>query len=194
MNVNTFPPTTIPYSEQGRYGSSPTTQQATALARALTNTAMRLLNTSADKAVDVINRVAAARQQPIIQRTGYIDPIQDVVLGSAEDLARKAFVLFELADSRLIFWQSLSRTPGLGTPPLGQPAPRRKSSSSSFSSEVVMLRQQEQAAGEAVGLYCRALGFIAQATARIQGFWQQRGGESEASSELNESGSVPLMI
>ena len=113
----------------------------------------------------------------MIYRTGEIDPEEDELVCSVEEVARKAFVLFELADSRLVAWQVLARSPpGFGagsTPPFGQNSPRRKSSSSSFNSEVMALRQQEAAAGEAVVLYCKALAFIVQGTNRIQRYWER---------------------
>lgn len=195
QSLNIFPPTTISYPQDpgNRFGSSPSSLQTGALARAITNTAIRLIGTGATTAATAIAK-AAAKRRPSIFRTGEIDPVEDELVRSVEEVARKAFVLFELADSRLVAWQALARPPpGVGagsTPPFGQNSPRRKSSSSSFNSEVMVLRQQEAVAGEAVVLYCKALAFIMQGTNRIQRYWErvEKNAGYETSSELNESG------
>jgi len=191
--MNIFPPPTLSFPQDAgnRFGASPSSLTTGALARALTNTALRLIESSANTAATAIAK-AAAKRRPTIFRTGEIDPAEDDLVRSVEGVARKAFVLFELADSRLVTWQSLARTPGIGastTPPFGQNSPRRKSSSSSFSSEVMALRQQEATAGEAVVLYCKALAFIVLGTNRIQRYWErvERNAGYETSSELNES-------
>ncbi|ORX37575.1 hypothetical protein BD324DRAFT_641773 [Kockovaella imperatae] len=177
-----FPPTQL--FEQSRYGTSPSSLQTGALARALTNTAMRLIGTSANAAGNVIARATASKRRPTITRTGDLDAEEDDLLRSVEDCARKAFVLFELADSRLLTWQSLANLPSSSS----SAKPRRKSSSSSINSEVAVLRKQEIAAGEGVVLYCKALTFIVQGTNRIQRYWERRAknGAYETSSELNE--------
>jgi len=119
-------------------------------------------------------------------RTGEIDPAEDELLRKVEDVARKAFALFELADARLNAWQHLATTVGSATTGI---SPRRKSSSSSMNSEVVILRQQEAAAGEAVVLFCKALTFIVQGTNEIQRYWEMKaaGMGYETSQELNDS-------
>ena len=177
-----FPPAQL-YDQQ-RYGSSPSSLQTGALARALTNTAIRLIGTSANAATNAIARAASARR-PKITRSSDIDPEEDDLLRAVEDCARKAFVLFELADNRLLAWQGLAT---MSVPP-STGGTRRKSSSSSINSEVAMLRQQETAAGEAVVLYCKSLTFIVQGTGKIQRQWERRakGGGYETGAELNDS-------
>ncbi|ORY34580.1 hypothetical protein BCR39DRAFT_116114 [Naematelia encephala] len=183
MNVATFPPVSLPYADPSRFSTSPTALQTGALARALTNTAMRLIGTSADKAVTAFSRAAYPnRRRPSLLRTSSTDadPAEEELLRSVEDMARKAFVLFELADLRLATWQALAQAS-----PAFLGSLRRKSSSSSNNSELVAFRKQELAAGEACMLYCRALGYIVQGTSKIQRFWEISGGR-ETSSELND--------
>jgi serine/threonine-protein kinase ULK/ATG1 len=102
-----------------------------------------------------------------------MDEYEEGLLKAVEDLARKAFALFELGDNRLAAWNTLARGEGAvmdGSSPFANdaPIPRRKSSSSSANSELAMLRQQETAAGDACILYCKALGFIVKGTGIIQ--------------------------
>ena len=177
------------YDAATRFGSSPSSLQTGALARALTSTAIRLIGTSANVASNAIRAASASKRRPTIIRTGEIDPAEDELLCKVEDVARKAFALFELADSRLTAWQQLGSTVGTATTGI---SPRRKSSSSSMNSEVVILRQQEAAAGEAVVLFCKALTFIVQGTNEIQRYWelQATAMEHETSQELNDSEST----
>lgn len=141
--------------------------------------------------------------------TAEVDPAEEELLKAVEDLARKAFALFELGDVRLGNWNTLAQgrrdVTGLSRDPAqaqaqaqaqvqGSSSPfadnpiRRKSSSSSTNSEVLRLREQELAAGEACVLYCKALGFIVKGTNMIQRYWEERAGVvGEAGVELNES-------
>ncbi|EIW71440.1 hypothetical protein TREMEDRAFT_67767 [Tremella mesenterica DSM 1558] len=204
--LNILPPPLQAYAAEvsHRFSTSPGSLQTGALARALTNTAIRLIGTGANTAATVIARAASRRRPNIVRVSGDIDAAEDAVLRSAEGVARKAYALFELADARLVMWQQLARpatpTPvGAGTitsgpfmqvstPPFAA-SPRRKSSSSSLGSEVMMLRQQEAAAGDAVVLYCKALAFIVKGTNEIQAYWESRAsayGNYTASVELNE--------
>ena len=183
QTITVFPPAQL--YDQPRYGTSPSSLQTGALARALTNTAIKLIGTGANAAGNVLARAtSSSKRRPTIIRTGEIDPEEDDLLRAVEDYARKAFVLFELADQRLLAWQSLASLPAAGN----TPSPRRKSSSSSMNSEVALLRQQEAAAGEAVVLFAKALSFIAHGVTRIQKYWERRNDDAgETSSQLNES-------
>ena len=191
QNLNVFPPAQL-YEPMTRFGSSPSSLQTGTLARALTNTAIKLIGTSASAATNAIARAtatAASKHRPTIIRSGEINPAEEELLRKVEDVARKAFALFELADQRLGTWQHLATiasTPG-GTG-LGI-SPRRKSSSSSVNSDVFILRQQEAAAGEAVVLFCKALMFIVQGTTEIQRYWERKASEPayETSQDLNDS-------
>ncbi|WWD20429.1 serine/threonine-protein kinase ATG1 [Kwoniella shandongensis] len=208
QSLNTiFPPTTVPASygqdAAARFGISPSSLQTGALARVLTTTAIRLIGTSANSAATAIAR-AAAKRRPTIVRTGDIDPKEDELLRSVEEIARKAFVLFELADERLTAQEHLAHTARTATPPAGLTGTtppfsaqaavattRRKSSSSSLNNEVWILRQQEAAATDAVVLYVRALAFIAQAMDKVKRYWKDRRDQYDeyvASQELNEMG------
>ena len=189
QQLNVFPPPSIPgFSPDAvRYGTSPSSLQTGALARALTNTAIRLIGTGANQAATAIAR-ATAKRRPTVTRTstGEIDPAEDELIRSVEDVARKAFVLFELGDQKLNTWHQLARPPGVGGSSNTPPSPRRKLSSSSFNSEVMVLRQQQEAAGEATVLYCKALAFILQGTSRCQRYWENSTQAYETSPELNE--------
>ncbi|ODO11320.1 serine/threonine-protein kinase ATG1 [Cryptococcus amylolentus CBS 6273] len=207
-NLNYFPPAALSgspgYGQDAvaRFGVSP---QTGALARALTNTAIRLIGTGANSAATAIAK-ATAKHRPTIVRVSDIDAAEEELLRVIEDLARKAFVLFELADERLLAQTQLAQaarasTPtntGLTgtTPPFSMQAAaqgpnRRKSSSGSFSNEVWLLRQQEAAANEAVVLYMKSLAFIVKAMERVKRYWKGRTESYEgyvASQELNEMG------
>lgn len=194
---NIFPPATITsYSPENihapapRYGISPSSLQTGALARALTNTAIRMIGHGANTAATALARAsAAAKRRPTIARTGEMDDAEEELLRSVEDVARKAFALFELADSKLADWNALSsrRETAPGSSPASL-SPRRKSSSSSANAELAALRMQETAAGEACVLYCKSLGFIVKGTNMIQRYWETTGGEmGGAGVELNES-------
>ncbi|WRT69818.1 serine/threonine-protein kinase ATG1 [Kwoniella shivajii] len=199
--MNVFPPSNQPsYGQDAavRFGVSPSSLQSGALARAITNTALRMIGNSANTAATAIAR-ATIKRRPTILRTSDIDPAEDELLRSVEDVARKAFVLFELADERLLAQAQIASTarnaptptpPSLSgtTPPFSsQASNRRKSSSGSMNSEVWILRQQEAAANDAVVLYVKALSFVVQAMDKVKRYWKDRD-EHEASPELNEMG------
>lgn len=211
-SLNAFPPTTISASPSygqdaaARFGVSPGSLQTGALARALTNTAIRLIGTSANTAATAIAR-ATSKRRPNIVRVSDMDAAEDELLRIVEDLARKAFVLFELADERLLAQTQLAQTARTSSTPTGltgttppfsmqaaaaaQAGSRRKSSSSSMNSEVWILRQQEAAANDAVVLYMKSLAFIVKAMDKVKRYWKSRTDVSDgyvASQELNEMG------
>ncbi|WWC92685.1 uncharacterized protein L201_007644 [Kwoniella dendrophila CBS 6074] len=207
QSLNMFPPSNQPSYGQdaaSRFGVSPSSLQTGALARAITNTALRMIGNSANTAATAIAR-ATVKRRPTILRTSDIDPAEDELLRSVEDIARKAFVLFELADERLLAQASIANTARNAstptptpssltgtTPPFSsqaqiQASNRRKSSSGSMNSEVWILRQQEAAANDAVVLYMRSLTFIVHAMDKVKRYWRDRD-EREASPELNEMG------
>lgn len=192
-SLNVFPPAQI-YDGLTRYGSSPSSLQTGTLARALTNTALRLIGTSANAATNVINRATSgSTRRPTIIRTGEMDNTEEKLLRDVEDVARKAFALFELADARLSMWQQLGASAQSNT---GTGTPHRRSSSSSVNSEVFILRQQEVLAGEATNLLYKSLTFIVKGIRTIQEYWTSDrahaiGGSSQ---ELNESESTALSL
>lgn len=185
-SLNVFPPAQI-YDTAVRYGSSPSSLQTGTLARALTNTALRLIGTSANAATNAITRATSgSTRRPTIARTGDMDREEEELLRKVEDIARKAFALFELADSRLSIWQHLAASAQANDRSV---SPNRRSSSSSVNSEVLILRQQEAVAGEATNLLCKALAFIVKGIRTIQEYWtlqNTRGGQG-LSQELNDS-------
>ncbi|WWC73813.1 uncharacterized protein I206_107785 [Kwoniella pini CBS 10737] len=210
QSLNMFPPSNQPsYGQDAatRFGVSPTSLQTGALARAITHTALRMIGNSANTAATAIAR-ATTKRRPTILRTSDIDPAEDELLRSVEDIARKAFVLFELADERLVAQAQIANTARSSTPigsTTGAPSSltgttppfssqasasasnQRKSSSGSMNSEVWILRQQEAAANDAVVLYMRSLKYIVLAMDKIKRYWRDKD-EREASPELNEMG------
>lgn len=187
--------------------SSPSSLPSNALTRALTNTAVRLLNSAANTSATAIARATGSsnKRWPLVERSGEIDPDEGDILDLLEDTARKAFVLFDLADTRLFQWSQTVRpsatsatitphtlAPSPGAPPFSIPpvGGRRKSSSSSTNSELIALRQQEDAAGDACALYFKSLAFICAGHERFKRYWEARKMRSvdyEISAELNES-------
>jgi serine/threonine-protein kinase ULK/ATG1 len=161
----------------------------------LTNTAIRLIGSSANSAATALVR-AASKRRPTINRTTEVNAQEDDLLKRVEDLARKAFVLFELADSRLVRWQELSPGGPSGsahTPPFANTY-RRKSSSSSANSELLALRQQEAAAGEAVLLYAKAMSFITLGTQCVKTFVDDHRGYSDGSLSFDNINPSPELV
>ena len=203
--LNVFPPTAgssqgYPHEGYHRYGSSPSSYQTGALARAFTTTAIRLIGSSANSAATALVR-AASKRRPTITRTTEVDPAEDELLKKVEDLARKAFVLFELADTRLVHWQRLGsalqpqppHVPTGNTPPFAGSS-RRKSSSSSTSSELNILRQQETAAGEGVMLYAKAMSFITLGTQCVKSFVDDHRGYSDGVLSFDNVNPSPELV
>jgi serine/threonine-protein kinase ULK/ATG1 len=197
--MNAFPPSSgYAHETYHRHGSSPTSYQAgSALARALTNTAIRLIGSSANSAATALVR-AASKRRPTIHRTTEVNAAEDDLLKRVEDLARKAFVLFELADSRLVRWQELGSALPSGsahthTPPFTS-SWRRKSSSSSANSELAVLRQQEAAAGEAVLLYAKAMSFITLGTQCVKTFVDDHRGYSDGLLSFDNTNPSPELV
>lgn len=207
-------PTVFP--PPGAYAMSPDRRPSLpsshALARVLTNTAVRLLNTSASTAATAIARAtgtATYKRWPQVERSGELDPAEGVLLDYLEDTAHKAYVLFDLADSRIVQWSQSSRMPSVqsqtpsatitqhnsppsNAPPFAvPPVSRRKSSASSTTGDVLALRQQEEAAGDACALYFKSLAFICAGHERFKRYWdlrERRGNNHQISAELNERG------
>jgi serine/threonine-protein kinase ULK/ATG1 len=194
--LNAFPPSSGYTHESYRYGSSPTSYQAgSALARALTNTAIRIIGSSANSAATALVR-AASKRRPTIHRTTEVNAAEDDLLRKVEDLARKAFVLFELADSRLVKWQELGTSLPTGSthnPPFANTW-RRKSSSSSANSEITVLRQQEAASGEAVLLYAKAMSFITLGTQCVKTFVDDHRGYSDGLLSFDNANPSPELV
>ncbi|KAL1412572.1 Serine/threonine-protein kinase [Vanrija albida] len=204
-----FPPPGTYAISPDRHSASPSSLPANALARVLTNTAVRLLNSSANTAATAIARATgtSTKKWPLVERSGEIDPDEGIILDFLEDTARKAYVLFDLADQRLLLWSQTSRQPSSissatitsTTPPSTNAPPfsvppvsitgRRKSSASSTSSDILALRQQEAAAGDACALYFKSLAFICAGHERFKQYWEARSTrnvEYQTSAELNE--------
>lgn len=156
---------------------------------------MRLIGSSANSAATALVR-ATSKGRPQITRTTEVDQAEDDMLKNVEDVARKAFVLFELADSRLVQWQQLGAGAGPhlsgNTPPYS--SYRRKSSGSSANSELMVLRQQEAAAGEAVHLYVKAMTFITVGFQYIGSFVDRERGYSDGPLSFNDMSPSPELV
>lgn len=210
-----LPHTPTVFPPPGAYAMSsdrrPSLPSSHALARVLTNTAVRLLNTSASTAATALARATGAnyKRWPQVERSGELDPDEGELLDFLEDTAHKAFALFDLADTRLVQWSQLSRMPPQqvqspsatitqrnsppspsNTPPFAvPPVSRRKSSASSMSGDVLALRQQVEAAGDACALYFKSLAFICAGHERFKRYWElreRRSSNYQTSAELNE--------
>jgi serine/threonine-protein kinase ULK/ATG1 len=189
QGLNAFPPQTIPYDPTQRISVSPSSLQTGALARALTNTALRIYdastaaaNTALSRATSQTHANAFPRRSSTSSSTRPAHPLEQDLLKTVEDLSRKAYALLDLADSRLQTYSTLAKS--MENRPVPS-AVRRKSSSSSFNSEVMVLRQQEVCAGEAVVLYNKGLGYVYKGIVAIQGYWEREGG-GELSGEVND--------
>lgn len=139
-----------------------------------------------------------------------VDPEEERVLADLEDIAQKALVLFEFADTKVL--QILPPTPSsstsLGTPsyfshlaareqaasnPFSaiptSPSMRRGSSSSSERPLVMASSAKaEVLAAEALLLYLKALAFLGKGIERARRFWASRPSDSAAAStDFNEA-------
>lgn len=201
-----FPPPGYGFSPD-RHATPSSLPTSNALARVLTNTAVRLLNSAASTSATALARAtgSAPKRWPLVERSAEIDPDEGDLLDVLEDAARKAFALLDLADGRLLQWSTSARQPSAtithatGAPPFSiQPVnPRRKSSSSSTSSDLLALRQQEEAAGDACALYFKSLAFICVGHERFKRYWETRQGrnlEYQPSADLNDSEYFPASL
>jgi serine/threonine-protein kinase ULK/ATG1 len=205
---------------QQRYGSSPSSGGV--LARAISLASARLFGgpTSASIAAagaGVVAR-ASARRKALIQ-SGEADPAEESLINQLEDLAQKAFVVFEFADTKIgaILSAASGATSGLAGTPVGatsntdspgsgsssgfpqlsqspaiaqsQAFQRRRSSFNSTSESEVSFFRLDVVAAEALALYLKSLAFLQKGMEAAKNFWQARDGGIEASADLNEGAS-----
>lgn len=203
-------------SQPHRYGSSPSSGGV--LARAISLASARLFGgpTSASIAAagaGVVAR-ASARRKALIQ-AGEADPAEESLINQLEDLAQKAFVVFEFADSKIgaILSAASGATSGIVGTPAGvdnnspgsgsssgfahavsqspvtaqsQAFQRRRSSFNSTAESDVSFFRLDVVAAEALVLYLKALAFLQKGMESAKAFWQSREGSIEASADLNE--------
>lgn len=182
----------------------------TAIAKALNMASLKIFGSPTD---GIFLRRASARRP--IPRTVQVDPDEDQVLVDLEDIAQKALVLFDFADSKIIQFMpptpQTSSSTSLGTPsyfahvanreqqqqqqvsnpfsavPIS-PAMRRTSSSSSERPLVLASSgaRGDVLAAEAMVLYLRSLAFLSKGIERARRYWSNRIHDHPASSDLNE--------
>lgn len=165
----------------------------------------------------ILVRRSSARK-PITRSAQVVDPEEDKVLADLEDIAQKALVLFDYADSKIM--QILPPTPqtssstSLGTPSyfshvaareqsasnpfsaIPTPSsPQMRRTSSSSSDRPFVLANSAKAdvlAAEAVVLYLKSLAFLHKGIEKARHHWSNRAPEQVASSDFNEGELVAL--
>lgn len=189
-----------------RYATSQSPLQTGALARALTNTAIRLIGSAANQGATVLARVASGRVPTLLRITANLDPIEDQLLDKLEDIARKAYALFDLGDLKIFQWSKYARgvssipvlppnyQSGSTPPPFALQTLSRRRSSSSSNPDVQVMRYQEGLAGEAMVLYIKALAFIIKGSEKAQRYFDTtlRSPGYEMTRELNDCQYLPF--
>jgi serine/threonine-protein kinase ULK2 len=190
--------------QDGRPSGSPGSLQSHSLARAISSASLRWFGSSP---VNVLSRFSGrpwARARTLTQGTEDA-AAEDELLDYLGDIARKATVLFEFADSKLALCVTALRTsPALGglpaaiatdhSPaniPTDQPRARRRSSSGSTSSGDLTAARLEVLCAEALVLYLKALAFLQHGVERARKFWENSAAPNSglgSSPDFNESG------
>lgn len=160
----------------------------------------------------------ASTRKPINRTAQVVDPDEDRVMAELEDIAQKALVMFDFADSKIV--QILPPTPqtssstSLGTPsyfshvaareqaasnpfsPVPTPSsPSMRRTSSSSSERPFVLASSAKAdvlAAEAMVLYLKSLAFLGKGIEKARKFWSQRHSDQAASADFNEGASCGL--
>jgi serine/threonine-protein kinase ULK/ATG1 len=133
------------------------------------------------------------------------DPAEEALMTNLEDLAQKAHVLFEFADSKLAQCMYPSKaSPGGGLSGTGtgfspnsysyfqqqSAMSRRRSSSGSTSSMDINVARMETLCAEAMVLYLKSLGFLQNGVEQAKQFWEGKAAVVDVvktSAEFNES-------
>lgn len=183
-----------------------------AIAKALNMASLKIFGSPTD---GILVRRSSARK-PITRSAQVVDPEEDKVLSDLEDIAQKALVLFDFADSKIM--QILPPTPqtssstSLGTPSYfshvaareqsaSNPfsavptpsSPQMRRTSSSSSDRPFVLANSAKAdvlAAEAVVLYLKSLAFLHKGIEKARHHWSNRAPEQVASSDFNEGEAV----
>lgn len=209
-------PRSIPAIE--RFPGSPLAlvgSPSAALAKAFSNlSSLKLFGSPTDGIL--VRRRSARKPIPRSMTPAAVDPEEERVLADLEDIAQKALVLFEFADTKVL--QILPPTPSsstsLGTPsyfshlaareqaasnPFSaiptSPSMRRGSSSSSERPLVMASSAKADVlAAEALLLYLKALAFLGKGIERARRFWASRPSDSAAAStDFNEGASFGVL-
>lgn len=176
-----------------------------AIAKVLNMASLKIFGSPTD---GILLRRSSARK-PITRTTQVVDPVEDKVLADLEDIAQKALVIFDFADSRIM--QILPPTPqsssstSLGTPSyFSHVAAREQAASNPFSPVPTAMRRTSSSsserpfvlassaradvlAAEAMVLYLKALAFLSIGMEKARKFWENRPSpEQPATPDFNE--------
>ncbi|KAM0753377.1 kinase-like protein [Meredithblackwellia eburnea MCA 4105] len=176
-----------------------------AIAKVLSMAGLKLFGSPSD---GILLRRSSARK-PIQRSSQAVDPEEEKVLADLEDIAQKALVIFDFADSKIM--QLLPPTPqsssstSLGTPsyfshlaarehaasnPFSPvPTPMRRTSSSSSERPFVMASsaRADVLAAESLVLYLKSLAFLGKGIEKARKFWLNRTPDQAASSDFNDA-------
>ncbi|KAK4054701.1 Serine/threonine-protein kinase [Microbotryomycetes sp. JL221] len=180
-----------------------------AIAKALNMASLKIFGSPTD---GILVRRSSARK-PLSRTAQAADPEEDQLLSKLEDVAQKALVLFDFADSKLV--QLLPPTPqSLPTTTLGTPSyfthmaareqvisspfsavpnshsPSMRRTSSSSSDRPHMSAgsvKNDVVAAEAVMLYLKALAFLHKGIEQARSHWTSRGSAQAPSGDFNEA-------
>ncbi|GAA5961702.1 hypothetical protein JCM21900_000638 [Sporobolomyces salmonicolor] len=182
-----------------------------ALAKAFSNlSSLKLFGSPTDGIL--VRRRSARKPIPrsMTPTSGAVDPEEERVLSDLEDIAQKALVLFEFADTKIL--QILPPTPS-GSTSLGTPSyfshmaareqaasnpfsavptsPSMRRGSSASSDRPLVMTSSARAdvlAAEAMVLYLKALAFLGKGIERARRFWASRpSDQAAASADFNEA-------
>lgn len=175
-----------------------------AIAKVLNMASLKLFGSPAD---GILLRRSSSRK-PISRSVPVADPDEEKVLASLEDIAQKALVIFDFADSKIM--QLLPPTPqsssatSLGTPSyFSHVAAREQAASNPFSPVPTAMRRTSSSsserpfvlassaradvlAAEALVLYLKSLAFLGKGIETARKFWSNRATDQAASPDFNE--------
>ncbi len=190
--------------QDGRPSGSPGSLQSHGLARAISSASLRWFGSSP---VNVLSRFSGRPWVRVraLKRGTEDAAAEDELLDYLEDIARKATVLFEFADSKLAQCVTALRSSAAlgGLPaviatdmspaniPTDNPRARRRSSSGSTSSTDLTAARLEVLCAEGLVLYLKALAFLQHGVERARKFWEDSAAANtglSSSPDFNESG------
>lgn len=175
-----------------------------AIAKVLNMASLKLFGSPTD---GILLRRSSSRK-PITRSVQVADPEEEKVLAELEDIAQKALVIFDFADSKLM--QLLPPTPqsssstSLGTPSyFSHVAAREQAASNPFSPVPTAMRRTSSSssdrpfvmassargdvlAAESLVLYLKSLAFLGKGIEKARKFWSNRATDQAASVDFNE--------
>ncbi|KAI5475162.1 serine/threonine protein kinase ATG1 [Pseudohyphozyma bogoriensis] len=176
-----------------------------AIAKVLNMASLKLFGSPTD---GILLRRSSARK-PIMRSAPAVDPEEEKVLAELEEIAQKALVIFDFADSRIM--QILPPTPqsssstSLGTPSyFSHMAAREQSASNPFSPVPTAMRRTSSSsserpfvlassaradvlAAEAMVLYLKALAFLGKGIEKARKFWGNRPTNHTPNPDFNDA-------